>query len=116
MHEISLMQNVLEQVTALGKSGVFTGRLVAVHLKVGRLNAVIPDQLAFAWEVLTHETAWEGARLEIHDVPVRARCNACGAEDEMAEIGFLCARCGSTDVDVRSGRELLIDSLEVEDG
>jgi len=115
MHELSLVQGVLEQVHSLREAGVFTGRVVIVRLKVGRLAAALPDQLTFAFDVLSEGTDLAGARLEIEEVPIRTRCRTCGAEAEVDEPLFLCASCGSPDVEILSGRELMIDSLEVQD-
>lgn len=115
MHEISLIQGVVQQVLDLRAAGVFQGRVEAVRLKVGRLAAALPDQLLFAWQVLTEGTELEGTRLLVEEVPIRARCLSCHAENEISDLGFLCSKCGSSRVEIRSGRELLIDSLEVQD-
>jgi len=45
---------------------------------------------------------------------VRLACEACGAETERSGFPLACGRCGSLDVDVRSGEELLVLALELE--
>ena len=42
----------------------------------------------------------------------RGRCRSCGAEFELADLILLCP-CGSADVDVLTGRDLRILSMEV---
>jgi hydrogenase nickel incorporation protein HypA/HybF len=53
-----------------------------------------------------------GARLDIAEPEGRARCRDCGAEFGVEDLLLLCA-CGSADVDLLSGDELAISSVEV---
>lgn len=116
MHEASIAQSIIDQITDLRQQGVIDGELERIRLKVGRLSTVVPDYLTFIFGVMVQDTDLHGVELEIEDIPVRARCQACGAEDEVLEACFLCGRCGSPELDILTGRELLIDSVEVRDG
>ena len=60
-------------------------------------------------------TALEGAELVMEEVPVVTRCRECGAECTLEKPAFSCQACGSGGIDVISGRELDITSLEMED-
>jgi hydrogenase nickel incorporation protein HypA/HybF len=55
----------------------------------------------------------EGAELEIIELPVELRCRSCCKEWE--KDPFLCPECGSSDVEIRQGMEMEIESVEVED-
>lgn len=114
MHEASIVQSLVEEVESILKSSNGS-RVVRIHLKIGKLTAVVPDVLLFMFEAIVPGTKLEGAKLTMEEVELRAKCKACGAEDDILEIGFFCGSCGSADVDIIAGRELLIDSLEVED-
>ena len=50
--------------------------MLVVSLRIGELRQVIPDSLAFYWDIVTRETPAEGARLEQVVVPARLRCGA----------------------------------------
>jgi hydrogenase nickel incorporation protein HypA/HybF len=113
MHEASIAQSVIDAVERRIASGLIDGRVCGVFLRVGRLTAVVPENLTFMFGVLKAGTALEGAELAIEEVPVRGVCRACGAESEFESICFLCPGCGSPDVDLTSGRELVIDAVEV---
>ncbi len=115
MHEAAIAQSVIDEVWRLHDDGVWTGRLVEVRLSIGRLTAVVPDYLAFCFQALTEGTDLEGVRISWEDVDVKGLCAACGETSQFDKIGFLCLSCGSSDVEISQGRELLIDSLEVED-
>ncbi len=113
MHEASLAQHIIADVVGRIDRGQIPGRVSSINLRVGRLTAVIPDNLRFLFEVLARGSALEGAHLDIEMVPVRARCRRCGARFAVQDLHFSCSRCASSDVQVLSGRELLIQSVEV---
>lgn len=113
MHEASIARDVIETVEDRIARGQLSGKVEAVCLRVGRLTAVVPDNLRFMFRVLSEGTALEGARLEIEHVPVRGRCRDCKAEFEISEVYFRCPGCGSAEVEILSGSELMLDAVEV---
>src|SRR5687768_6228171 len=88
-------------------------RIHRVRLRVGRLAGVVPEALAFAFDVVVQGTMAEGARLEVEDVPVVCFCAACADEFRPDGWFFECPRCGRATDEVRQGRELELASLEV---
>lgn len=115
MHEASIASNVIQSVLRLVEAGTVPGKVAAVHLKIGKLSAVVPDNLTFMFGVLCQDGPLAGVRLEIEEVPARVACDACGAQVELQdEIRLTCRQCASTQTRLVSGRELLIDSVEVE--
>jgi hydrogenase nickel incorporation protein HypA/HybF len=90
-------------------------RVTVVSLRVGRLRQVVPDTLDFYFGFVAQGTVCEGARLEQEVVAARAGCTRCGHEWELDMPVFRCAVCGSADVEVRSGDELEVESIEVEE-
>jgi hydrogenase nickel incorporation protein HypA/HybF len=112
MHELSIAGAVVD--TALRHAE--DRRVLLVTLRVGQLRQVIPDSLAFYFEIVARDTPAEGARLEQVVVPARLRCGGC--EDEWDMDGtpeFRCPRCGAGGVEVIAGNELEVDSIEVEE-
>jgi hydrogenase nickel incorporation protein HypA/HybF len=108
MHELALMESLVEAIEAQ----VPDARVTAVRLDVGRLTCVVPDALRFCFEVCTQDTRLAGAVLEVREVPGRVRCRACGAEGEL-DGPFLVCGCGSGDLDVLQGGDLVVRELEV---
>lgn len=111
MHELS----IAEAVVAVACDHASGRRVTSVELKVGHLRQVVPDALQFAFGLVTAGTCAEGAALEIEHVPPRVHCARCSFDSEPPEIPLACLACGSHDVDVVAGNELLVESLEVED-
>jgi hydrogenase nickel incorporation protein HypA/HybF len=48
-------------------------------------------------------------------VPPAGRCRACATESELDGFPLVCTRCGSLDLELLRGEELLVDSLELEE-
>ena len=73
----------------------------------------MPDALEFAFGIVSRETVCEGARLEQEEVPARLCCATCTHDWEISMPVFRCPACGGSDVDVLSGEELEVESIEV---
>src|SRR6476620_1536773 len=108
MHELSIMQGLVDAV--LDRTGERT--VTAVNLRVGPLSGVLPDAMRFCFDVASAGTPLAGAQLMIDEPQGRARCRSCGDEFELADLILLCP-CGSADVEVLSGRELMLMSVDV---
>jgi hydrogenase nickel incorporation protein HypA/HybF len=111
MHEMAIVEGLMR---ILEKQAAQHGasRIVRVTVKVGRLRAVEPQQLAACFEMFAEGTVAEGAQLVVDEVAVRARCKGCGAEFEVPRYRFECPTCTGGDVDVIAGQELYIESFE----
>jgi hydrogenase nickel incorporation protein HypA/HybF len=110
MHELSVSSAVLDTVLkhAAGR------RVTVVSLRIGHLRQVVPDSLAFYFELVSRETLCEGARLEQEIVPARLRCEGCGSEWDPEDAWFRCTGCGGPG-EVIAGNELEVESIEVEE-
>ena len=76
MHELSICQAIVD--TALRHAG--GRRVTVVDVRVGRLRQVVPDSLAFYFEIVARDTDVEGAELRIEQVGSQLRCPACWCE------------------------------------
>jgi hydrogenase nickel incorporation protein HypA/HybF len=116
MHELSIVTSVVESVTE--SLAAYPGaRVVEVRLRVGALASVVRESLEFCYGIAAEGTALEGSRLVINVLPVVMHCEKCGEDVELKGVqSFRCPRCGEPCFDLRQGRELEIDSIEIEDG
>jgi hydrogenase nickel incorporation protein HypA/HybF len=114
MHELSIAIKVIEEVSRhVAEAG--GGRVIAVTLRIGRLSTVQDGALRYGFGLACEGTIVAGARLVIIEVPVRIWCPACAAERELPSLQrFACPECGRPCGDIRAGRELDLDSIELE--
>ena len=113
MHEFGLMQSVLESVTAEACK-VGASRVNEIRLVVGEMREVLSDAMEFSFEALAQGTLCEGATLSLRMVKPASRCAQCGKEYEHDRLHWMCPACGSLATELLAGRELYIDSIEVE--
>jgi hydrogenase nickel incorporation protein HypA/HybF len=109
MHEIGLCEGVL----GVALDAAAGERVKRVRLRVGRLQGVVPEVMDQAWEIVSEGTDAAGSKVELVDVAVRIRCRACGQDTEAPETPFSCAQCGSPDVEILSGEELVVEEVEL---
>ena len=108
MHELGLCSSIVDAVAR--RAGE---RPVArVVVRVGRLHHVHPEAFDQSCAVAATGTVAEGAAAELVLLPVRARCSACGDAWDGEEIPFSCPACGSIDVALTGGDELVLESVE----
>lgn len=114
MHELGIMTGVMDAVT---KSAQEAGadKVLKVTLSVGEMTECIEDALVFAFEALSeNEPLMEGAELVINMIKPKSRCLECGAVYEHDRFHMFCPECDSFANELLAGRELQIDSIEVD--
>jgi hydrogenase nickel incorporation protein HypA/HybF len=115
MHELSLISSVVESVTE--SLAPYPGaKVLEVRLRVGALASVVQESLEFCYGIATEGTPLEGSRLVVKVLPVVMHCARCDQDVELDGIqSFRCPKCGEPSYDLRQGRELDIDSIEIDD-
>lgn len=115
MHEMGIAMQIVEIAGASIPADIKGVRVERVNLKVGKLSAVVPESLRFCFEIVSRETCFSGAELNIEEVPVVVVCRDCDEQRTLNEPVFICQNCNGGSVDIVSGRELDIDSIEIAD-
>jgi hydrogenase nickel incorporation protein HypA/HybF len=113
MHEMGIALQIIEIATASLPVDLGAARVAKVNLKVGKLAAVVPESLRFCFNVAAKDTLLKDAVLAIQEIPVVARCKDCQAQWTINEPVFICKTCQSGALEILSGRELDIESIEV---
>jgi hydrogenase nickel incorporation protein HypA/HybF len=112
MHEFAICQSLIAEagrVAAAHNASEVTGIVVAV----GPLSGVEAPLLARAFEIARTGTIAERAVLDIEIVPISVWCGDCGAASAAGVNALLCGRCGTWQVDLNSGDELLLKRVEL---
>ncbi len=115
MHEMGVAQQMVDIALAAIPDEIENPRVAVLNLRIGKLAAVVEHSLRFCMEVITRDTPLEGVTLVIEAVDVRARCKDCNHEWVVEGPAFRCPACKQGAVELLSGRELEISSLELAD-
>jgi hydrogenase nickel incorporation protein HypA/HybF len=113
MHELSICQALLSQVTAIARE---RGAEVveSIVVEVGPLSGVDGALLARAFEVARIGSCAAEATLSI-DVPqVTVSCLSCGAQSHAAPNRLLCGACGGFRTRIIAGDELNLRRVELQ--
>ena len=110
---MGIAMQVVEIATAAIPEGMEGSRVERVNLRVGKLSAVVPDSLRFCFDILIRDTPLANASLNIQEVPVSAQCGDCGHAWTAERPEFLCPRCGGGAVQLLSGQELEVVSIDI---
>ncbi len=115
MHELSLSYATVESALA-AISHLDVKRVKKLILLAGDFSGVAIEAFRFSFPIAAAGTLLEGAELEIEREPVTIWCGRCRALQELPSVTrFRCPVCDEPSGDVRSGRDFVIGSLEVEE-
>ena len=114
MHEATLAHELLTIIESVAREHA-ARRVTTATVELGALSCVVPEALSFAFQVMRQDTVADGCRLEIKESPLVVRCAACGYEGASERGASGCPRCDGVPVEVVSGREMRLLSIDVED-
>ena len=115
MHELSIVEALIDQVRRELDQAGQAGRILRLEMTIGRISGVHADSVRFAFELLSPGTLLEGAEIVIREPKAVCRCHACNARTEIDELVIQCPTCGSDNVTIEGGRELMLQSIDVEE-
>ena len=114
MHEANFTKQIvnviMDQLTQYPES-----RPRTVKVAVGEMLHLVPDSVQMHFDLLTKDTSLEKVELELGEIPVVVNCHQCGREGGVEDHHLLlCSHCQSLDVELKSGNEIRIESIELE--
>lgn len=113
MHELSIIRNILAAAEAEARANQ-AASIQRVSCRIGVLRGVDADLLSEAFNAARKGTMAERAELDVATVGVRIDCLICGRRSRSSGWMFECPACGSDNVELFSGDELELCSLELE--
>ncbi|MCE5251141.1 hydrogenase maturation nickel metallochaperone HypA [bacterium] len=113
MHELSVAAELVRNIEQYlhDRPG---SRVVLVRVRIGVYSGVDEDALRRVYPVASERTCLEDSQLVIETSPPSCSCSECG----MGGLTFdaiPCPRCGSFNLRLITGRELEIESVELDE-
>ncbi len=109
---MSVTQSILALV--LEKAGdAGAERVSRINLVIGELSGIVDDCVRFYWDFLSKDTIAAGAELSFSQQPAQMRCRHCATVFSPENGAWACPECQSPGLEILSGVELLVESIEV---
>ena len=115
MHELSIVDAVLDQVQEEVRQSGAGGRVTRLELVIGRLSGVNPDSIRFAFELLAPGTVVEGAEIRIREPESSSLAVLVESAAKSRTSPLSVPSAQSSDVAIEGGQELLLETIEVEE-
>jgi len=113
MHELpvtmSILSIVLEHANAAQAS-----KVTKIDLVIGNLSGFVPECIQFQFDILKRGTIAAEADLSFHQPPAELRCRNCETTYSPDDFNLRCPSCGEQKIEIISGRECHVESIEVE--
>ena len=115
MHEAAIVEALIAEVQRQVASAGCRGRVVKLRLRIGRFSGVSTEALRFAFDLTKPGTLLAEAELEIEEPSAMCVCSVCGQQTAVDELVLACPVCGSGQIHLEGGQEMLLESIELEE-
>ncbi len=115
MHELQVTERILD-IAVKHAAGHNVSKIVRIGLKIGELSDLEDEWIQRYFDYLSKGTLAENARLAIERAPIVLRCEACACSFEVSKDGLgevACPDCGESRCQLVSGREYVVQNMEV---
>jgi hydrogenase nickel incorporation protein HypA/HybF len=113
MHEQSIVESLLA-IAIESAEKAKAKNILRISLVVGELSGVVEESVDFYFSFLTRDTIAADSSLFYNRIPAELRCRNCNTIFTPENLNFHYPNCKEQQIDIIGGRELYIDSMEVE--
>ena len=113
MHELSVTESILN-IAVKHANQAKARKVTDIYIVIGRLSSIVDESVQFYWDILTEDTICAASKLHFQRKEARFLCADCHNEFTLENDMMPCPRCGSIRLEVISGDEFFIDSIEIE--
>ena len=90
------------------------GRVSKINLVIGELSGIVDESVEFYFGFLGKDTIAAQASLSFQHPPIQLRCRNCGTVFSPNNLDWTCPDCQEKKIEIVSGRECYVESIEVE--
>ena len=113
MHEYSITESILS--LALEKANeAKAAKITQINLVLGEMSGIAAECVQFYFNHISRDTAADGASLSFETRPTSLRCHKCHNVFTPVDGGLSCPECHEASIDIVTGRECYMESIEVE--
>jgi len=113
VHETSITESILS--LALEKAREANAeRVTRINLVIGEMSGVVGECVQQYFGILRENTIAGGAVLSLEKQPAMLKCRKCAKEFSPDGENWQCPDCHEANVEIISGRDCYMESIEVE--
>jgi hydrogenase nickel incorporation protein HypA/HybF len=113
MHEQSIVDSLLALALENAQKGK-ASKIRKINVVIGELSGAVDESMEFYFNFLRQGTIAEEAVLVFTHKPAQLQCRKCKSVFTPEKQSYQCPKCKTAEVDIVGGRELYLESLEVE--
>jgi len=113
MHELAITQDMFDLIMEQA-SKAKAKKIGKINLVIGGMTGVVEDCMQFYFDFISKDTIAEGASISFTLIPPEARCRNCNKSFKLKEFDWACPYCQSSAMEIIAGKELFVESIEVE--
>jgi hydrogenase nickel incorporation protein HypA/HybF len=113
VHEVSIVEQLMEIIESTARDADLE-RVLKVRVNIGLMRQVVPETLRFVFDTCKKDTIANDAEIEMVFVPICAVCESCKKEFTVEEMLFVCPSCSGVSLNIISGKELVLETMEGE--
>ena len=113
MHELAIAKELSEIIYEVAGREKLE-KVTRIDVCFGQMIQVVPEIFTFALEETIRDTIADGAEIAIEVLPAVLFCSSCKNESSLTDNTFICPGCGSSDIEMKQGREIYVKSIEGE--
>jgi len=113
MHEFSVTKSLIELCNQEAKKNGLQ-KVSKIKIRLGKFTGFSADAIKFYFDYLSNDTRCAHAKLIFKEVPIYIKCSNCDYKGTIEEPIFFCPKCGKEQIEIISGREFYVESLEGE--
>lgn len=113
MHEYSVTKSLVDLCNKEAE-GNGIRKISKIYLKIGKFTGFSPSSIQFYFDYLKSDTRCSNAKIIFDEIPIRIRCKDCNKEYVIDEPILICPDCGKPIIEILTGREFYVESVEGE--
>jgi hydrogenase nickel incorporation protein HypA/HybF len=113
MHELAITKHILDILTKESQERNIP--ITKATVEIGILTTYKADPITYYFDLQKKDNI-KNTVLTINTINGKLKCNNCKEESVITEPTMTCPKCQSTNTTITKGKDIIIKTIEVDDG
>lgn len=112
MHEVAITKFIIKEVEEIASKNNIK-EVTEITILVGKMHAIIPQIISEIFDIMKREVPLiSKAKLTIKECDIKISCKVCNKVSYLDTPFIICPVCNSSETELISGKELLIEKIK----